>query len=156
MPNKQIESEGQGPENLLAALHDVQAREGFISRHDAFSLSKQLGVPLARVFEVLTFYSFFRLEKPGKVLISVCLGTSCHLQGGQLILEAFERELGVTVGHATEDGYFQLDAVRCLGCCSRSPVIRIGDRIYSQVEVSDVSTILDAYRKHQGGTARRK
>jgi NADH:ubiquinone oxidoreductase subunit E len=149
-------SEKQGPENLLAALHEVQAREGFISRHEAFGLSKQLGVPLARVFEVLTFYSFFRLEKPGKVLIAVCLGTSCHLQGGQLVLEAFERELGITVGNATADGYFHLDSVRCLGCCGRSPVIRIGTRIYSQVEIADVPTILNAYRKHEDGAPLRQ
>ena len=156
MPNERTESDGQGPEHLLAALHEVQAREGFISRHDAFDLSKQLGVPLARVFEVLTFYSYFRLEKPGKVLIAVCLGTSCHLQGGLQVLKAFERELGIGVGNATADGYFHLDAVRCLGCCGRSPVIKIGDRIHSQVEVSDVPTILNAYRKREDGAPQRQ
>lgn len=141
----------QGPRHLLAALHEVQAREGFISRHEAFAVSKRLGVPLARVFEVLTFYSFFRLEKPGKVHISVCLGTSCHLQGGSLVLQAFEKELGIKVGCSTTDGYFQLDAVRCLGCCGRSPVIRVGKRIYSQVQVSEVPEIVDAYRRNENG-----
>jgi NADH:ubiquinone oxidoreductase subunit E len=140
----------EGPEHLLAAL---QASEGFISRHDAFAVSKRLGVPLARVFEVLTFYSYFRLEKPGKVIISVCLGTSCHLQGADQVLAGFEEALGIRVGGSTEDGYFHLNAVRCLGCCGRSPVIRIGERIYSQVEVSDIPAILHAYRKHDEAEA---
>ena len=146
MPNRQP-GKAEGPEQLLPALHKVQAEHGFVSRHDAFAVSKRLGVPVARVFEVLTFYPFFQLEQPGEVTISVCLGTACHLQGAREVLAGFEAQLGISVGNSTSDGYFHLHAVRCLGCCARSPVIKIGERIFSEVEVSDIPAILHAYRK---------
>jgi len=133
------------PSGLLEALHAVQSKHGYVPRAQALQVSRKMGIPLARIFEVLTFYSFFRLEKPGKIRIAVCLGTSCHLQGGRELLAALEEMLGVRAGEATPDGLFQLDVVRCLGCCGRSPVLQINEKIYSQVATADLPAILQAH-----------
>ena len=109
------------------------------------ALSRRLGVPLARIFEVLTFYSYFRLEEPGRITLSVCDGTSCHLQEGPVLLKAIQALLGIGAGEATPDGAYQLNVVRCLGCCSCSPVLMVDDKIYSQVDPADLPGIL---KKH--------
>lgn len=127
---------------LLNALHTLQAKHGYVPRQEAMALSRRLNVPLARIFEVLTFYSYFRLEKPGRITLSVCLGTSCHLQGGPALLEALEKLLGIRAGEATSDGIYQLNVVRCLGCCSCSPVLMVDKQVYSHVEPTDLPRIL--------------
>ena len=136
------------PGELLDALHAIQKHHGYVPRSEAFRASRELGVPLARIFEVLTFYSFFRLEAPGAVTLSVCNGTSCYLQEVQALLEALQEALGVTAGQTTPDGKFFLNVVRCLGCCCRSPVLMVDGRIYSNVQIADVPGIL---QRCQGG-----
>ena len=127
---------------LLNALHALQAEHGYVPRQEAMVLSRRLGVPLARIFEVLTFYSYFRLEEPGRITLSVCDGTSCHLQEGPVLLKAIQALLGIGAGEATPDGAYQLNVVRCLGCCSCSPVLMVDDKVYSQVEPTDLPGIL--------------
>jgi NADH-quinone oxidoreductase subunit E len=138
---------------LLEALHEVQAEHGYVPRAEALALSQRIGVPLARIFEVLTFYSYFRLEKPGRVTISVCQGTSCHLQGGPRLLDAIQERLGIRAGECTPDGAYQLNVVRCLGCCGRSPVLMVDDTVYSNVEPSDLPAILRAHANGKPDTS---
>ena len=135
---------------LFAALHDLQETHGYVPRSEALALSRRMSIPLARIFEVLTFYNYFRLEKPGHTLLTVCQGTSCHLQGGPVLLKALEDLLGVRAGEATPDGAYQLSVVSCLGCCSLSPVLMVDDTVYSKVQPSDLPGIL---RKHAGRAA---
>lgn len=142
IPAEQLAEHKSG---LLEALHALQNRHGYVPRSEALALSRRIGVPLARIFEVLTFYSYFRLEEPGRITLSVCQGTSCHLQGGPVLLKALEELLGIQAGESTADGMYQLNVVRCLGCCSCSPVLMVGDTVYSQVDPSDLPGIL---RKH--------
>ncbi len=130
---------------LLEALHALQAEHGYVPRQEAMALSRRLGVPLARIFEVLTFYSYFRVEEPGRITLSVCDGTSCHIQDGPVLLRALEALLGIKAGEATADGAYQLNVVRCLGCCSCSPALMVDDKVYSQVEPTDLPGIL---KKH--------
>lgn len=136
---------GRADSGLLAALHALQAEHGYVPRREAMALSRRLGVPLARIFEVLTFYSYFRLEEPGHITLSVCDGTSCHLQEGPVLLRALEELLGIGAGEATPDGAYQLNVVRCLGCCSISPVLMVDGKVYSHVEPTDLPGIL---KKH--------
>ena len=139
---------------LLQALHELQERHGYVPRSEALALSRRIGVPLARIFEVLTFYSYFRIEKPGRITLSVCLGTSCHLQGGPRLLKELENLLGIEAGAATPDGAFQLNVVRCLGCCGCSPVLMVDDRVYSRVDSADLPGILKRHRPpREEGTA---
>jgi NADH-quinone oxidoreductase subunit E len=132
--------------NLIMILHEIQGRFGYVPREVALDLSKELDVPLACIYEVITFYNYFKLEKPGKFNIAVCMGTACYLKGAQDILESIIDLLNIKEGETTPDGMFHLDAVRCLGCCGLAPVIMINDKIYGKVKKNQVIEILSKYK----------
>ena len=132
--------------NLIMILHRVQEDYGYIPRDVALELSRLLDVPLAKIYGVVTFYHFFRLTKPGKHTISVCMGTACYLKGGEDIIKDLEVELGVGVGGTTEDGVFTLQAVRCIGCCGLAPVATIGDEVFGRLTKKDVPAMLAKFR----------
>lgn len=109
--------------SLIMALHDLQGRYGYVPREAAMNLARQLHVPLARIYEVITFYNFFKLKSPGRHVVSVCMGTACYLKGAPKLLEKVSRELGVKPGETSPDGEYHLQMVRCLGCCGLAPVV---------------------------------
>ncbi|MBR5457592.1 MAG: NAD(P)H-dependent oxidoreductase subunit E [Kiritimatiellae bacterium] len=135
------------PGNLIMVLHRVQQTYGYIPREIAIETSEILGVPLAKVYGVITFYNFFRLQKAGKYNIQVCLGTACYLRGGDDIIKEFERQLGVGVNATTPDGLFSIEAVRCIGCCGLAPAIVINGEVHGKLAASDVTRILNIYRE---------
>jgi NADH-quinone oxidoreductase subunit E len=139
--NKWKDREG----NLIMILHELQNHYGYVPRPAALQLSIILEVPLARIYEVITFYNFFKLEPPGKNRIAVCMGTACYLKGAQQILNEIKNILNVEEGGSTKDGLFQLDVVRCLGCCGLSPVMMINDKVYGKLKKADVVDILSQY-----------
>lgn len=134
------------PGSLIMALHEVQEKTGYIPRETAMELSKGLNVPLARIYEVITFYSFFKLEAPGKHKVSVCMGTACYLKGAQALVNALKEKLDVAEGCTTADGLFQLEIVRCVGCCSIAPVITVGEKVYAKAQPEDVAKIISEYK----------
>ena len=107
--------------NLIMILHEIQNHYGYVPRELSLEISRILDVPLARIYEVITFYNYFKLGKPGKYRISVCMGTACYLKGASQILEEIKNILHIGEGQVSEDGLFQLDVVRCLGCCGLAP-----------------------------------
>ncbi len=131
--------------NLIMILHELQNHYGYVPRPAALELSHKLHVPLARIYEVITFYNFFKLEPPGKHKIALCMGTACYLKGAPAILNEIKTILNVEEGSSTKDGLFQLDVVRCLGCCGLSPVMMIDDKVYGKVKKSEVMEILSQY-----------
>lgn len=133
------------PGNMIMVLHKVQEELGYISEDAAAEVARQLGVPLATIWGVVTFYHFFKLNKPGKYNIQVCLGTACYLKGGDIIIEELEKVAGLTVGGLTEDGKFSLEAVRCVGCCGLAPVMTIGGEVFGKVTKNQVAGILDKF-----------
>ena len=133
------------PGNLIMILHRVQEEFGYVSREAAEEVSKQIGVPLATIWGVLTFYHFFKLNKPGKYNIQVCLGTACYLTGGDMIVEELGKELGLEVGGLTDDGKFSLQAVRCVGCCGLAPVMTISGEVFGKVTKNQIPGILDKF-----------
>lgn len=133
--------------NLVMVLHRVQQTYGYVPRKVAFEIAELLDIPLAKIFGVITFYNFFRLKKPGRNLIQVCMGTACYLRGGDDILQEMQETLGVGVNATTEDGEFSLEAVRCLGCCGLAPVMVINGDIHGKVQAADLPNILSRYRK---------
>jgi len=108
-------------------------------------VSCKLHISLAHILRVATFYAFFSLEPRGKHMVSVCMGTACHVRGGERILEKLEDELGIKHGQTTENKTFTLEMVRCIGCCALSPVIRVDDRVYSRVRYN---TVMDTLMKY--------
>lgn len=131
--------------NLIMILHEIQNAYGYIPRQVSFELQELLDVPLARIYEVITFYNFFKLEKPGKHRISVCMGTACYLKGGADILDELKNILHAEPGQTTADGLFTIEAVRCIGCCGLSPVIMIDDKVYGKLTKEQVPAILAEY-----------
>jgi len=139
------------PGNLIMVLHELQNHYGYVPRPAALELSKMLEVPLARIYEVITFYNLFKLEPPGKHRISVCLGTACYLKGSPVLLNEIKSMLNVEEGRTTSDGLFQLEVVRCLGCCGLAPVIMIAGKVYGKVKKNEVMEILSQYSSHKEG-----
>lgn len=141
-----IEEWKDKPGNLIMVLHRVQQTYGYIPRAIAIETGKILDVPLAKIYGVITFYNFFRLQKMGKYNIQVCMGTACYLRGGEDLIMAFEKQLGVGVNATTEDGLFSVEAVRCLGCCGLAPVAVVNGDVHGKLETKDVKGIIDRYR----------
>lgn len=135
--------------NLIMILHEIQNRYGYIPRGVSMEISKELGIPLARIYEVVTFYNYFKLTPPAKHNISVCMGTACYLNGAPQILEEIKNLLHINAGESTPDGQFYLDIVRCLGCCGLAPVMMIDGKIYGKVKKSDIMDTLSKYVKEE-------
>ena len=135
------------PGNLIMVLHKVQQTYGYIPRSIAIEISEMLSVPLAKIYGVVTFYNFFKLQKAGKYIIQVCLGTACYLRGGDDLIKEFERELGVGLNATTPDGLFSVEAVRCLGCCGLAPVAVVNGEVHGKLEKGAAKGIIEKYRK---------
>ncbi|MDR0909027.1 MAG: NAD(P)H-dependent oxidoreductase subunit E [Spirochaetaceae bacterium] len=139
------------PGSLIMILHKTQETFGYISKEAATELSGITGIPLSRIYGVITFYHFFKTTKPGKHKISVCLGTACYLKGGQDLLDESQKILGIKVGEVTQDGLFSIDPVRCVGCCGLAPVMTVSTGevtdTYGKLTKAQLPGIFDIYRK---------
>ena len=133
------------PGNLIMVLHRVQEHYGYVPREVAFQVADILGIPLAKVYGVLTFYHYFKLKKPGKYQFSVCLGTACYLKGGDDLLKELEAQLGIGLGGVSDDGLFSLNAVRCVGCCGLAPVLSVNGEIHGSLKKADIAGIVAQY-----------
>ncbi len=134
------------PGNLIMVLHRVQEHFGFVPRAIAFEVADQLKIPLAQVYGVLTFYHFFKLKKPGKNQVAVCMGTACYLKGGNDLIQEMESILGVGLNVVTPDGQFSVEAVRCLGCCGLAPVLSVNGVMHGNLKREDVAGIVAQYK----------
>ncbi|MCK5707376.1 MAG: NAD(P)H-dependent oxidoreductase subunit E [Candidatus Aureabacteria bacterium] len=139
--NKWQDKEG----NLIMILHELQNYYGYIPRDVAFNLTRDLGIPLARIYEVISFYHYFQLEPPGKHIISVCMGTACYLKGATQLFKELKDILNIEEGEITKDGLFQLKGVRCIGCCGLAPVIMIDEKVYGNLKAGDLMDIISQY-----------
>ncbi len=135
--------------NLIMILHEIQNHHGYVPRELSLELSRMLDVPLARIYEVITFYNYFKLTPPGKHRIALCMGTACYLRGAAAVLNEVKSILGVEEGQTTKDGLFHLDVVRCLGCCGLAPVMMIDGKVYGKVKKSEIADILSKYIKEE-------
>ncbi len=132
---------------LIMMLHQIQDEFGYVPRSVSLYLSEKTGIPLAQIYEVVTFYHLFKVNPPAKHKISVCMGTACYLKGAPAIVEKLEEILGVKAGESSADGMFQYELVRCLGCCGLAPVVMIDDKVYGKVRPDQVMDILAEYTK---------
>ena len=130
---------------LIAVLHKVQEEFGYLSQESMDAVSVLMQIPTAKISGVATFYHFFNLKKKGKYVISVCMGTACHVKGADKIIQKLEDELGINLGETTKDGLFTIEEARCLGTCALAPVMKINEDIHSQVTVDQIPKILEHY-----------
>jgi NADH-quinone oxidoreductase subunit E len=129
--------------SLIMALHDLQGRLGFVPRESAMKLGRAMDVPLARIYEVVTFYNYFKLEAPGKYIISVCTGTACHIKGSAELLAGLEKELNVHEGESTPDKEYHLQGVRCLGCCGLAPLASVNGKVYGKLNTAESHYVIE-------------
>ena len=133
---------------LIMALHEIQGAFGYVPWDAMEVVSEEMKMPMAQIYSVLTFYNHFKLTAPGKVVISVCDGTACHIKGGESVIRAFEKELGVPAGVTTPDSLFYIQIVRCLGCCGLAPVVVVNGKTYGRVTESEVPQIIAEWRQN--------
>jgi NADH-quinone oxidoreductase E subunit len=140
---KILENYPKEKDRLIGVLNDVQERFGYVPREAQEEISKYLGLSLAEIYGVITFYSRFTLEPKGKYKISVCLGTACFVKGSQAILDRVKERLKIEPGKTTPDGMFSLDDVRCVGACGLAPVFMINDEVYGNATVKQLDEVID-------------
>jgi NADH-quinone oxidoreductase subunit E len=132
--------------NLVMILHAIQNQLGYVPREVAMELSRELGVRLARIYEVITFYHYFRLQPPGKHSVMVCNGTACYLKGAAGLLGELRNQLGVGEGQTTPDREFQVDVVRCIGCCGMAPAVVVDGKTHGRLKPIDVAGLIEGVR----------
>ena len=131
---------------LMMILSKVQNEFGYIPLEVQEIISKELDIPVATIYGVVTFYSFFSLKPKGRVVIGVCLGTACYVKGSQQVIDKFCEILKIKPGETTGDGEFTIDALRCIGACGVAPAVSINGTVYPKVNVSDVQKIINHYK----------
>jgi len=141
-----IETEfGKDKENLIMILQAIQRQYNYLPGPALSYLATKIGVPFSRIHEVATFYSTFSLTPRGRNIISICLGTACHVRGAERVRERITDKLHIDAGETSEDMRFTLESVRCIGCCSLGPVVKVNEDTYSRIAPDEVSKMLNAY-----------
>ncbi|MBN1764376.1 MAG: NAD(P)H-dependent oxidoreductase subunit E [Sedimentisphaerales bacterium] len=130
---------------IVPALQDTQMAFNYLPENALRYISREMEVPLGKVYRLATFYNAFSLTPQGKHVIRICMGTACYVKGGNRILEAFEDQLGIGAGDITRDQQFSLETVNCLGCCGQSPVIAVDEKIYGYFKQTDVRELIKEY-----------
>ena len=131
---------------VMRVLQGAQDIYGYLPIEVQKMISIKMGVSLAEIYGVSTFYSQFALNPKGEVAIAVCLGTACYVKGSGDIINKISEIIGIQAGETTPDGKYSLDATRCIGACGLAPVLTVNDEVYGRLKVADVPTILEKYK----------
>ena len=118
-----VEGRRSQPNQLIEVLQDIQKNYGYISKEAIQTVSRDLGVPLIEVYRVASFYKAFRLKPSGKNVLTMCMGTACHVRGARLLIDQATGQLEVKSGEVTSDGLFSVEHVNCLGACALGPIV---------------------------------
>jgi NADH-quinone oxidoreductase subunit E len=142
-----IDPYAEDPTSLIGLLQDVQNEFNYLPKQALERIAERLDIPLADLYGVATFYKAFSLKPKGKHRICVCTGTACHVKGAQELLDRLLRELKIAEGETTDDGFFSVEEVRCVGACGLSPIVAIGEQRYGRLNQSKLLKLIDKYRK---------
>ncbi|MBW2094683.1 MAG: NADH-quinone oxidoreductase subunit NuoE [Deltaproteobacteria bacterium] len=134
-----------GREALLSMLKEAQGAEGYLSKDAMHQMAAALGVPVAHVYGVATFYAFLSLELQGRHVIRLCKSVPCFFQEGESLQGVIEGELGIGAGETTPDGRFTLELTNCIGACDRAPAMLVDDEVYGELTPEKVKEILQSY-----------
>ena len=132
--------------DLIPLLQDIQTAYGYLPRTVLMAMSRRTGIPASQIYGVATFYEQFYLEPHGRHTIRCCRGTACHVRGGQEMIQAVTRTLGISEGRTTEDMRFTFETVACLGTCFLAPVIMINEDYYGNVTPNMIQGIIERYK----------
>lgn len=131
--------------SLIPVLHEVQELYGYLPDSAQKKISKELNIPLAEIYGVISFYAQFATEPKGKYVVSLCMGTACYVKGANLILDKLKEKLGIKEGETTNDGVFTLTACRCIGACGLAPVMMINENVHGRLVPDQIESILEQY-----------
>ncbi|MCR4404083.1 MAG: NAD(P)H-dependent oxidoreductase subunit E [Candidatus Acetothermia bacterium] len=138
---------------LISILQDIQAEYNWLPREVLTEVAKKMGLSLTELCGTVTFYRSFRLKPRGKHLITVCMGTACHVRGAPRVLEELEKKLKTSAGATTPDRLFTLETVRCLGACALGPIVVLGDEYHGQMTKAKVDALLSEVRQSERGAS---
>ena len=127
---------------LIKVLYEAQHLFGYLPKEVMLFIADRLNVPVAKIYGVVSFYSYFTTEPKGRCQIKVCMGTACFVRGAEAVARQLEHELGLKMGETSPDREFSLDSLRCVGACGLAPVVLVNDKVYGKVEKDDISKII--------------
>jgi NADH:ubiquinone oxidoreductase subunit E len=142
-----IEANRETPGPLIQVLHKAQEIFGYLPQEVQYFVGRELDIPFAKVYGVVTFYNFFRTEPIGDHIINICLGTACHVKGAQDIIDVLERELNLKVGGTSKDQFFTLSTARCFGACGLAPVMLIDEEVYGRLNPQQALQIVRSFKQ---------
>jgi len=132
---------------VIAILEEIQSKYSYLPEKALKTVAQETGRSLVDIYGVATFYKYFSLKPRGEHLVSVCLGTACHVRQGPVIAKEFENQLGIRAGETTSNREFSLETVNCLGACARGPIVVVDGHYFSNVNKAQVSQILKKTRE---------
>lgn len=130
---------------IINVLHQVQGKFGYLPAEVQELVAHELQMPVAKVYGIVSFYSFFTMLPKGKHPINICLGTACYVRGAEKVINAFLENLKIKIGETTPDGKFSVNCLRCVGACGLAPVAMIGDKVYGRLTPDQIPAILAEY-----------
>ncbi|MFC1919306.1 NADH-quinone oxidoreductase subunit NuoE [Chloroflexota bacterium] len=130
---------------LIHILQDIQTEFGYLPEEALRLVSEKTGASLVDVYGMATFFKSFRLKPRGRHLVTVCMGTACHVRGAQRIVDTIERDIGIEPGGTTEDDKYSLETVNCIGACAGGPMVMVDGNYHGQMDTKQVETILEKY-----------
>ena len=134
---------------IIQILSEIQRIYNYLPKNVLEFVSQELRLPLSNIYSIATFYSAFSLKPRGKHLVTVCMGTACHVRGAPAVLSRLEERLKIKTGSTTEDNQFTLKTVNCLGACALAPIVVIDEEYHGQTIVNKVDKLLDSYEKKE-------
>lgn len=148
---KIIEAIGKTTDKLIEILMEVQrqSNENCVTEEELKIISKELGVPLSKVYGVATFYSMLSTKKRGEYVIQVCNSGPCYVKNSKLIAKLFENVLGIKMGEITSDGLFSLEYTSCIGACDLAPAVKINEEVYGNLDREKIYKLIDTLRKEE-------
>ncbi|MCF8380615.1 MAG: NAD(P)H-dependent oxidoreductase subunit E [Bacteroidales bacterium] len=135
------------PGELINVLHKCQGEFGYLPAEVQEVVADELKMSVAKVYGVVTFYSFFSMIPTGRYPISICTGTACYVRGAEKVLAEFKKQLNIEVGTSSPDGKFSLSCLRCVGACGLAPVVLVGDKTFGRVSPDGVKDILKEFEE---------
>ncbi len=144
-----LEGRRSQPDQLIEVLQDIQESDGYVSEEAMRAVSRGLGVPIMEVYRVASFYKAFRLKPAGKNVITMCMGTACHVRGARLLLDQATGQLGVESGEVTPDGLFSVEHVNCLGACALGPIVTENGSSYHHMTPGKLRKLIDTLGSYE-------
>lgn len=144
-----IDRHGLAPQGLIPSLLEIQDVYHYLPQDVLLRVSERMKIPIIKVHQVTEFYKVFSLEPRGKHIVTVCLGTACHVRGAEYLVDQIGRLLSIKPGGTSQDMLFTLEAVNCLGCCALGPVMVIDGKYYGNMAISKVERVLNRYMEQE-------